>query len=218
MKHGIAFLFALSLGALSLGATGCGGEQHPAGGPGGGPCQCDHKDGHCEHCKNKEAGHECKCEHKPGEHCEHCDGKHAHGPGGPGGDHHGDHAHGPGGEHPHGEGDGHHADENKGPLGDVHAVLAPIWHSPAGPDRLAKACDQAKVMRDKSAAVEAAPAPAGADAAAYTAAAKEMTAAGDTLVTACAAAGRPDAEAKFAAFHTAFHKTVEKGSGKPHKD
>lgn len=125
------------------------------------------------------------------------------------------HAHGPEG-HPHAEG-GHHEDEDKGPLGGVHAILAPIWHSPEGPDRITNACGQAQAMRDKSAAVEAAPAPEGADSAAYMAAAKEMTAAGDALIAACAADGRPDAAAKFSAFHDAFHKVVEKVSGKPHE-
>lgn len=129
----------------------------------------------------------------------------------------GEHHHGPEGEHHHGEHGGHHEDENKGPLGDVHAVLAPIWHSPEGPERVAKACEQAQTMRDKSAGVEAAPAPDGADAAAYQAAAKDMTAAADALVAACAADGRPDVAAKLSAFHDAFHKTVEQVSGKPHE-
>lgn len=126
-----------------------------------------------------------------------------------------------GGEHHHGEHgkDGHHEHEMKGPIGDLHSVLAPIWHDKS-PERLTKACDQAKTMRDKSAVVETAPAPEGADAAAVTASAKEMTAAADALMAACAANGRPDVEAKFSAFHDAFHKTMEKaGAGHhPHHD
>lgn len=169
MKQAIVFFFA-----VALGAAGCGGEQHPAEGPGG------------EH-------------HGKGEHQEH----------GKGDDHH----HGEGGDH---HGDKHHEHETKGPLGELHGVLAPIWHD-KGPDRLTKACDQAKAMRDKSAAVESAPAPEGADAAAWTAAGKELTASADALIAACAANGRPDVEAKFSTFHDAFHKAVEKSGGGPHK-
>lgn len=138
---------------------------------------------------------------------------------GPGGEHHGEHAKGEHHEHGdghHHEGDAHHEHETKGPLGELHAVLAPVWHD-KGPDRLTKACDQAQAMRDKSAAVEAAPAPSGADAAAYSTAAKEMTAAADALIAACAADGRPDVEAKFSTFHDAFHKAVEKAGGGPHE-
>jgi hypothetical protein len=139
---------------------------------------------------------------------------HAEGP-----EHHAKGEHGAKGEHDaKGEhhGDGHHEHDLKGPIGDLHGVLAPIWHD-KGPDRLTKACDQAKVMREKSAAVEAAPAPAGADAAALGAAAEEMTAAGDALIAACAASGRPDVEAKFSAFHDAFHKAMEKSGGGHHE-
>jgi hypothetical protein len=133
----------------------------------------------------------------------------------------GEQHHAEGGEHhakagDHGHGEKHHEHEMKGPLGDLHAVLAPVWHDKS-PERLTKACDQAKVMRDKSAAVEAAPAPEGVDAAAFTATAKEMTAAADALIAACAADGRPDVEAKFSTFHDAFHKAVEKSGGGHHE-
>ena len=191
--------------ALALGVAGCGGEQHHAHhGEGGKDCSCEHKAGeHCEHCKQE--GKPCDCDHKAGEHCEHCKGKgeHAHG------DHH---AHGGPGEH-----GGHHDAEMKGKVGELHAVLAPVWHD-KGADRLTKACDQVKAMQDGAAAVEAAPPPEGANVDAYKGAAKELTAAGGALATACAAAGRPDVEAKFSAFHDAFHKVAESVSGKPHAD
>lgn len=116
------------------------------------------------------------------------------------------HAHG---EHEHG---GHH--EMKGPVGDLHAVLAPIWHSEKGPGRVAKACEQAKTMRERAGAVQAAPPPEGANPEGYKAATLELTTTGDALIAACAADGRPDAEAKFSAFHDAFHKVAESSGGK----
>ncbi len=115
-----------------------------------------------------------------------------------------------GGEHhhaEHGEGE-HHKHEMKGPVGDLHGVLAPIWHD-KGADRLAKACDQQKVMAEKVTAVEAAKAPEGSNAEAYTTATKALTATSTDLGAACAVDGRPDVEAKFSAFHDAFHKVME---------
>jgi hypothetical protein len=118
-------------------------------------------------------------------------------------------------QHAHDE-HGHHHEEMKGPLGELHAVLAPIWHGEKGPGRVAKACEQAKTMRDRSAAAQAAPPPPKAPAEKYKAAAQELTAAGDALVAACAASGQPEAEAKFVAFHDAFHKAAELGGGEHH--
>lgn len=116
-----------------------------------------------------------------------------------------------GGEQAHAE-HGHHA-EMKGPVGELHSVLAPIWHSAKGPERLAKACDQAKTLSDRTAAVDAAPPPAGASADGYKAAAKALSASAAAFSAACAAPGRPDAEAKFSAFHDAFHKVMEASGG-----
>jgi hypothetical protein len=102
-------------------------------------------------------------------------------------------------------------------MGDLHAVLAPVWHD-KGEGRLTKACDQASVMQEKAAAVEAAAPPEGANADAYKAAAKDLTAAGSALAAACAAPGRPEVEASFSAFHDAFHKVAEAVSGERHGD
>ena len=219
MKYLLGFVCA-----LALGAAGCGGEQHPAHHGGDAACKCDHKAGeHCEHCKDgackcdHKAGEHCehckdgacKCDHKAGERCEHCKGKE-------GGCAHCDgkkpHAHG---DHHHGEQGAHHEAETKGVVGELHAVLAPVWHDTSA-DRLAKACDQAKAMQDKAAAVETAAPPEGANADGYKAAAKELTGAGSALGAACAAPGRPEVEAKFSAFHDAFHKVAEAISGRAH--
>lgn len=208
--------------ALALSAAGCGGEQHHAHHGGDGSCACAHKEGeHCEHCKDGA----CKCDHKTGEHCEHCKGKggaceHCKGKEGAGCEHCDEkhknpHAHGGPGEHGHGEAGGHHEAEMKGPVGDLHAVLAPVWHDKSA-DRLTKACDQAKAMSERATAVEAAAPPAGANADAYKAAAKELTASAGALGTACAATGRAEVDAKLSAFHDAFHKVAEAVSGKAH--
>jgi hypothetical protein len=118
-------------------------------------------------------------------------------------------------QHAHGEHE-HHHEEMKGPVGELHAVLAPIWHGTPGPDRVAKACEQAKAMRDRAAAVQAAPAPAKAPAEGYKAAAERLTAAGDALVASCATPGRPEAEAKLVAFHDAFHKIADLSGAEHH--
>lgn len=120
-----------------------------------------------------------------------------------------------GGEHHHAESGEHHA-EMKGPVGDFHSVLAPIWHSAKGPERLAKACDAGKTMADRAAAVESAPPPAGATTDGFKAAAKSLSASVAAFNTACAAPGRPDAEAKLSALHDAFHAVMEQSGGHHH--
>jgi hypothetical protein len=110
------------------------------------------------------------------------------------------------GEHHHAERGEHH--EVQGPTGDFHAVLAPVWHSDKGPARDAKACDQAKTMAERAAAVEGAN---GSDA--YKAAARALSAAVAALSTACAAPARTDVDAKLSAVHDAFHHVAEQGGG-----
>jgi len=109
------------------------------------------------------------------------------------------------GEQGHAE-DAHHF---TGPLGDFHAVLAPVWHSDPGPGRVAKACDQARMLNDRAAGVDGAAPPASADANAYKTAARQLSMAVSALSGACGASGRPEVEAKLTAVHDAFHKVAE---------
>lgn len=115
------------------------------------------------------------------------------------------------GEQGHGEHGHDHGDEHgkiAGPVADFHEILAPIWHSPEGADRLTKACEKAPAMHDKAVAAEAAAPPEGAKADDYKAATKELTAAVDALTAECkkSSAG---ADPSLKAVHEAFHKVAE---------
>jgi hypothetical protein len=125
-----------------------------------------------------------------------------------GGEQHEAHHAGEQGEHEHGEHEHAH-----GPLGEFHEVLAPIWHSDKGPERTDRACDAAKTMRERAAAVASAPPPEGAKADDYAASAKALTDAVDALSAACGASGRPDVDARLSAVHDAFHKIAEQAHG-----
>jgi hypothetical protein len=104
-----------------------------------------------------------------------------------------------------------------GPVGELHAVLAPVWHSAPGAGRAAKACEQAQALRERAAAVSAAPPPEGASPE-RAAATKDLVTAADALVAACAAEGKPEVEAKLSTFHDAFHKVAElSGHGGRHE-
>jgi hypothetical protein len=89
----------------------------------------------------------------------------------------------------------------------MHEVLAPIWHSEAGPARTARACEQAATLRERAAGVQSEAAPAGAPANTAELRAALVTAA-DALVTECAGS-REAVDAKLADLHTAFHHVFE---------
>ena len=72
---------------------------------------------------------------------------------------------------------------------DFHEVLAPLWHSDKGPERVAKTCAQAQTLKDKATATNDA----------------ELVAATTALDAECKKDGRPDFEARFAAVHESFH-------------
>jgi hypothetical protein len=83
-----------------------------------------------------------------------------------------------------------HHDEGGSPaIHDFHEVLAPLWHSDKGPERVAKTCAQAQTLKDKAAATNDA----------------ELVAATAELDAECKKDGRPDFEARFAAVHESFH-------------
>jgi hypothetical protein len=96
--------------------------------------------------------------------------------------------------HGDGHGQGHH--DGKGQhanlpaeLKDFHAVIAPVWHTEAGPTRVEKACASTKDMAAKAQATKDA----------------ELVAAVSALETACGAEGKPGVEAKLSAVHDRFH-------------
>ncbi|MBK8256265.1 MAG: hypothetical protein IPK82_26810 [Polyangiaceae bacterium] len=99
--------------------------------------------------------------------------------------------------------------ELKGPVSDFHGILAPIWHSPEGQERLTKACGATAGMREKSTAAETAAPPEKAKPEDYTAAAKGLTAAVGALEEECKKTPQGDVAGKFTALHDAFHKLAE---------
>jgi hypothetical protein len=78
-------------------------------------------------------------------------------------------------------------------LHDFHEVLAPIWHSTPGADRVAKACAGQGDLHAKGAAVGDA----------------ELTTAIDAVKTACDTPAKTDVEAKLSTVHDRFHKLAE---------
>ena len=83
---------------------------------------------------------------------------------------------------------GHH--EGLSPaLNDFHGVIAPVWHAPAGKERIEKACSNSKALVEKAQATGDA----------------ELVAAAGAIDPACAKDGRPDVEAKLSAVHDRFH-------------
>lgn len=130
----------------------------------------------------------CGPSSKEPEHAEH---EHAEG------EHHGEH-----GEH----GEGHHP-KMEGAVKDFHDVVAPIFHGEEkDAARGEKACTAAPSFKEKAAAVqtESASKSEGAKKAAA-----DLVAAVTDLESACAAAGKPDADAKFLKLHDAFHAVME---------
>jgi hypothetical protein len=90
----------------------------------------------------------------------------------------------------------HHDDhaEASPAVHDFHEVLAPLWHSDKGPERVAKTCAQAATLKEKATATKDA----------------ELVAATDALAAECAKDGRPEFEARFAAVHESFHGVAKR--------
>jgi len=108
--------------------------------------------------------------------------------------HHGGHGKGEHDEHDeHGE---HEKNETISPaLKDFHAVLAPVWHSHAGDERIDKACARTAAFKEKAAAV--------ADA--------ELSRTVDKLAETCAPGAKRDGvEASLGAVHERFHALAER--------
>lgn len=100
----------------------------------------------------------------------------------------------------HHDGKGGHEEHGKMPpaLHDFHEVLAPIWHSKAGDERVGKACGGEKSLRDKAVAVGDA----------------ELTAGADAVKAACEKPGKSEVEGKLGVVHERFHKLAEQAKEK----
>lgn len=106
-----------------------------------------------------------------------------------------------------------HADEEHGKLTPeldaFHDSLAPRWHAEKGAARQTDTCGAIADFQSKAAAVKAAPAPAGADAAAWTTAGTELETSVGALATACSTNDSAAFETSFEQVHHAFHKAME---------
>lgn len=90
-----------------------------------------------------------------------------------------------------------------------HAVLAPRWHAEHGPERIADTCGAIGELRAGADAVVAAPA--GRDAAAWSAGGKQLAEAVAALDATCQAHDAAGFEPAFAQVHEQFHGLLEAG-------
>jgi hypothetical protein len=92
-----------------------------------------------------------------------------------------------------------------------HAVLAPRWHAQHGPERTADTCAAIAELRADADAIVAAPAPAGRDAAAWSAGGKQLAEAVAGLDATCQAHDAAGFEPAFAKVHERLHGLLEAG-------
>lgn len=92
-----------------------------------------------------------------------------------------------------------------------HAVLAPRWHAKHGPARIADTCGAIGEFRADADAIAAVPAPAGRDAAAWSAGGKQLAEAVAALDATCQAHDTAGFEPAFARVHERFHGLLEAG-------
>jgi hypothetical protein len=87
-----------------------------------------------------------------------------------------------------------------------------VFHAEAGAVRAAAACEHASALHDRSAAVQAAAAPAGVDGAHWQDETSELVRASDALTAECAASG-PAVEERLSDVHSRFHGVMELAYG-----
>jgi hypothetical protein len=116
----------------------------------------------------------------------------------------------PGGEAAH-HGGHHVAGLPAGPLSEMQLVLRPLAHGNTGADRDARICAQAQTLRDRVAAVVAAPVPAEAQtsAEAWRSGTARLAREGDALVATCTIDTRAGVSERLEALHVAFHELTE---------
>lgn len=123
----------------------------------------------------------------------------------------------PGSELDEARGNQPHASAHKdvaGPPAEIksfHDTLAPRWHAERSPQRIADTCGAIAEFRTKADAIVAAPAPAGADAAAWTNGGKQLADAVLALEATCKANDAAAFEPAFEQVHTSFHHVMEAG-------
>jgi hypothetical protein len=183
MKVTMTFCFAVSAGVVLLG--GCAASPAPAS------------------TQQPVATHE---QHEAAEHDEGHDKHDMHGEG-----HDKHHMHGEGHDKDHDRGKkaGHH-DYFPAAVNDFHDVLAPLWHTASGPERVQNTCAAAGKMHEMAQGIasDEVPAEAAENADAWRRATADMTAKAATLHAECSA--KPEAfTANFTALHEAFHEVIK---------
>lgn len=94
-----------------------------------------------------------------------------------------------------------------------HDTLAPRWHAERSPQRMTDTCAVTAQLRSEAAAIAAATPPAGADAAGWAGATKQLGEAVTTLEAACKTSDAAGFEPAFASVHERFHGVMEAAGG-----
>ncbi len=104
----------------------------------------------------------------------------------------------------------HHQHEFPGAIQQFHQLLAPLWHSQPGRDRVDAACNRATQLHTLAQNIASATVPERAqrDTAGWNKAVEDMIVSIDRLSRACGEKGVADAEAALVAAQRAFHDMV----------
>lgn len=94
-------------------------------------------------------------------------------------------------------------------LNAFHELLAPLWHAPAGAQRIADTCAAIDRFKAAADAVGKSTPPVQTNADSWTKATRALVAAVDDLAAACAAKADAKFEAAFAKVHDAFHALMK---------
>ena len=94
-----------------------------------------------------------------------------------------------------------------------HDLLAPLWHAPQGPERIANTCGAIEQFKSAANAIATATPPLAANADTWTTGTRALVSAVDELGAACKAAGVGRIETAFTAVHEAFHALMQQAGG-----
>jgi hypothetical protein len=100
------------------------------------------------------------------------------------------------------------------PIAKFHETLAPRWHAPQGPQRMADACAAIGQLHADAGAIVAAPAPAGANPGSWSASGQQLAEAVTALEATCKAGDAAAFEPAFMRVHTSFHHAMEAAMAK----
>lgn len=109
------------------------------------------------------------------------------------------------------------AADGKAAVEKFHDTLAPRWHAERGPKRVADTCGAMAQFRSEADALAAAPAPAGADPAAWTDRGKALVESVAQLNIICKTNDPAAFEVAFEQVHTNFHNVMEAGGSGHHE-